>query len=254
MTFEAELAAAVEAAREAGDEAAAMRERGLRYGHKHGHELVSEADLRAEEILHARLADAFPDTGWLSEEHADKASRLDHERTWVVDPIDGTREFLEGVPEYAVSVGLVVAGRPVLGVVYNPAAGELFSATCDGEPSAPRDGLVAPSFRVLVGRGEHRMDEVPPLPAGARTRGVGSVAYRLALVSVGRGDAVITAYGRSEWDVAAGAALCMAAGVAVTDVLSRPLTFNKPDPYVAGLLAAKPGLHSYLGTWVRRYG
>lgn len=231
-----------------------MRGRGLRYGRKHGHELVSEADLRVDEILHEQLADAFPGTGWLSEELADTAERLECERVWIVDPIDGTREFIQGVPEYAVSVGLAVAGKPVLGVVYNPATGEMFSATCDGDSPAPRDGLVPPKFQVLVGRGEHRMDEVPTLPRGGRSRGVGSVAYRLALLSNGTADAVLTGFGRSEWDVAAGAALCIAAGICVTDILGRPLQFNKRDPHVAGLLAARPAVHQYLGTWMRRYG
>ncbi len=250
--FEKELEAAVEAARAAGVEVARMRAEGLRYARKNRWELISEADLRAAEMLHKALTAAFPGTGWLSEEHVDTSDRLRCDRVWVVDPIDGTREYLQGLPEYAISVGLVVEGRPVLGVVYNPATDELFAKECAGvaeRPSLARPG----AFDVLIGRGEERQDRIPPLPREARTRGVGSVAYRLALLAAGRGDAVITGYGRSEWDVAAGAALCMAAGLRVTDVLGASLPFNQPEPEVRGLLVANTALHEYLSRHLSRY-
>lgn len=243
--LEEELQAAIEAAQKAGEEVARLRGAGLRYGHKFGHELVSEADLRAAEILHEGLAERFPDDGWLSEEHTDTPERLRRERVWIVDPIDGTREYLQGVPEYAISIGLVIDGRPALGVVHNPATDELFSAVCLQARELPE--LVVPQKKidVLVGRGEHRWDDLPPLPRGARARGVGSVAYRLALLAAGKGDAVLTNTGRSEWDVAGGAALCLAAGLRVTDILSQPLPFNQRDPWVRGLLVAKPGVHAH---------
>lgn len=222
-----------------------MRSEGLRYGHKDGHELVSEADVRAAEMLHAALAVPFPDTGWLSEEHVDTSERLSRERVWVVDPIDGTREFLQGVPEYAISVGLVIAGKPALGVVYNPATDEMFTANCLGAEERPAV-IVPRRFEVLVGRAEHRWDDLPPLPHGAKTVGVGSVAYRLALLANGRGHAVLSGYGRSEWDVAAGVALCLAAGLRVTDVLGAPIPFNQREPFVRGLLMAAPSLHEHI--------
>jgi myo-inositol-1(or 4)-monophosphatase len=241
-----ELRIAVEAARVAGEEVARLRREGVRYGRKEGWELVSEADIRAAEILHEKLTRAFPLDGWLSEEHADTARRLGRDRVWIVDPIDGTREYLQGVPEYAISVGLAIEGCPVLGVVHNPATGELFAATCAEAPERPPTEPTGMPFEVLVGRGEQAHDEVPTLPPGAATRGVGSVAYRLALLSEGKGDATLTGYGRSEWDVAAGAALCLAAGLRVTGVLGDLLEFNQPEPYIRGLLAAEPGLHGRL--------
>jgi myo-inositol-1(or 4)-monophosphatase len=237
-----ELKAAVEATVAAGDEVARLRRDGLRYGHKEGRELVSEADIRAAEMLHEALTHAFPDTGWLSEEHVDTADRLDRERVWVVDPIDGTREYLMGLPEYAVSVALVIDGAPALGVVYNPATRHLAQAvsteSCEHQAQA-----VPADYDVLVGRGEQRWNDVPSLPGRARVKGIGSIAYRLALVAAGQGDAVVTGSGRAEWDVAAGAALCLAAGLRVTDVLGEPMRFNQPEPYVRGLLVARAGLH-----------
>lgn len=249
--FETELRAAISAVQAAGDEVARFRREGVRYGHKKGHELVSEADIRASEMLHDTLTAAFPDTGWLGEEHKDTRERLSCDRVWIVDPIDGTREYLEGVPEYAVSVGFAVEGEPVLGVVYNPAQDALFAAICTGvaerEPARPQR-----SFEALVGRGEKRWRELPPLPPGGTSRGIGSVAYRLALLANGTGDAVLTGYGRSEWDVAAGIALCRAAGLRDSDILGEPLAFNKPDPHIRGLLVAEPGLHSRLAPHFRK--
>ncbi len=251
--LERELVVATEAARKAGREVAKMREEGLRYGRKGGYELVSEADIHASEILHEVLTGAFPDAGWLGEEHRDTAERLDRERVWVVDPIDGTREYLQGLPEYAISVGLVVKGRPALGVVYNPATDEMHTAICpDPPPAATINGDRTREYLALVGRGEDMLGEVPPLPGNARTRGVGSVAYRLALVAAGKGDVVVTWYARQEWDVAAGAALCLAKGLAVTDVLGGPIPFNQPSPVVRGLLVAEAGLHGRIQEYFRQ--
>lgn len=248
-----ELRTAIEAARIAGDEVVRLRRDGVRYGRKEGWELVSEADLRAAEILHEKLTAVFPADGWLSEEHTDTAHRLGRDRVWIVDPIDGTREYLQGIPEYAISIGLTIEGRPALGVVLNPATGELFAAECLTSAERPPTEPTGSPFDVLVGRGEQAHDEVPPLPRGAKPRGVGSVAYRLALLSRGEGNAVVTGYGRSEWDVAAGAALCVAARLRVTGVLGDPLVFNQPEPRVRGLLAAEPGLHGRLEAFLQQF-
>lgn len=251
--LEQELEVAKKAVQLAGQEVALMRESGLQYGRKHGHELVSEADIRASEILYEALTRAFPHDGWLGEEHRDTADRLNRERVWIVDPIDGTREYLQGLPEYAISVGLVVNGKPALGIVHNPATDEMHAAICPPSPSKAshrfeqRDDFVA-----LVGRGEDLLGKVPPLPGPARTKPVGSVAYRLALVAAGQGDVVVTWYARKEWDVAAGAALCLARGLTVTDVLGEPLSFNQPQPVVRGLLVAEIGLHTRIQDYFQR--
>lgn len=250
--FETELDVAVAAAQAAGDEVALMRTAELRFGRKQGWELVSEADLRAAEMLHEAITKAFPADGWLSEEHRDTDERLSKDRVWIVDPVDGTREYLEGVPEYAVSVGLVVEGKPVLGVVYNPPKQRMDAAICYGAEEREPSRL-ARSYDVLVGRGEIRWDEIPPIPGPARAMGIGSVAYRLALVAAGEGDACVTGYGRSEWDVAAGVALCLARGLRATDILGQPIPFNQPDPAVRGLLVAEPGLHRRISDHLRQY-
>ena len=253
FTLAAELATAVEAARAAGAEVLRLRNEGVRYGRKEGWELVSEADILAAEMLHEALTRPFPDAGWLSEEHTDTDHRLDKERVWVVDPIDGTREYLQGIPEYSISIGLVIHGAPALGVVYNPATDRMAAATCLGALERPARSLLPVAFEALVGRGEARYNDIPPLPQGATSRGIGSVAYRLALLAGGEGDLVLTGSGRSEWDVAAGAALCLAAGLRVTGVLGEPLTFNQPEPYIRGLLVAEPGLHEHVSRFFDQF-
>lgn len=246
-SFREELEVAQAAARAAGDEVARMREAGIRYGHKQGRELVSEADIRAAEMLHEAITSRFPGDGWLSEEHPDSIERLAKDRVWIVDPIDGTREYLQGLPEYSVSVALVVNSRAVVGAVYNPATEEMFAAACP-DPDELEMERPPDNFLALIGHGEDRWDDFPPLPAGGSARPIGSVAYRLALLSEKRGDVGLTWYARSEWDVAAGAVLCAAAGLRVTDILGEPLPFNQPDPMVKGLLVAAPGLHQRIRT------
>ena len=111
MDYAAELEAAQEAARRGGAVLQRYRESGARYGWKHGdplqgraYEVVSEADVEVDQVLRGELLGAFPDDAWLSEEAHDDRERLLHRRVWIVDPLDGTREFLQGVPEYAVSL------------------------------------------------------------------------------------------------------------------------------------------------------
>jgi myo-inositol-1(or 4)-monophosphatase len=251
--LEHELRVATDAALKAGEEVARFRRDGVRYGRKDGWELVSEADIRAAEILHEAITGAFPDDGWLSEEHTDTIDRLGCRRVWIVDPIDGTREYLQGIDEYAISVGLAIDGEPALGVVHNPATGQLFAAECTSAAPRPPTESTGVAFEVLCGRGEQLHDEMPPLPEGAATRGMGSVAYRLALLANGEGNAALSGYGRAEWDVAAGIALCRAAGLLATDIFGEPIRFNQPDPYVRGFLAAEPGLHSRLATFFQQF-
>ena len=247
--YESELQIAIESVHKAGVEILKMRSEGIRYGHKSGRELVSEADLKVSEILRDSLTTPFPDTGWLSEEDADTADRLQKERVWIVDPIDGTREFLQGFPEYAISVALAVQGNPVLGVVFNPATKETFSSVSPSGNSLANKQTNSTfpenlhEYTVLISRGEHQFREVPPLPGTPTIIPLGSVAYRLALLSAGKADLTLSWHARKEWDVAAGTALCLGNGIQVTDFLGEPLKFNQPFPSIRGFLAANPEMH-----------
>ncbi len=257
MDYRPELQTAQEAARRAGQILLRYRERGARYGWKQSnrdgflnYEVVSEADVEVDAALRETLLGAFPEDGWLSEEQHDDphapGGRLKRERVWIVDPLDGTREFLQGIPEYAVSIALTVRGEPVLGVVYNPAADEIYAAAT---PSADDRFALDPAQTLrdsfmLAGRGEWRFGDLPPVPDGTKLMPVGSIAYRMALLATGTGCLIFTVGRRREWDVAAGAALLSAAGATVTDVHGRPLRFNQPETEVDGLIAARAQIHA----------
>ena len=258
VDYAAELDAAQEAARRGGAILQRFRESGARYGWKQSsdrphwsgrgfsYEVVSEADVEVDAALRETLLGAFPDDAWLSEEAHDDRERLLHRRVWIVDPLDGTREFLQGVPEYAVSIALAVNGQAVLGVVYNPDADEMYAATIDSDDDRfclDAASALSQSY-MLVGRGEWHFGDLPPVPDGTQVMPVGSIAYRMARLATGTGCLVFTAGRRSEWDLAAGAALLQAAGATVTDIDGRPLQFNQAEPSIKGLIAASLNIHS----------
>jgi myo-inositol-1(or 4)-monophosphatase len=257
VDYRAELEAAQEAARRGGEILQRFQQSGARYGWKQSsdrqpwngrgfsYEVVSEADVEVDHALRETLLGAFPDDGWLSEEAHDDRERLLQRRVWIVDPLDGTREFLQGVPEYAVSIALAYNGQVVLGVVYNPDADEMYAATVnstDERFQLENAGALSESF-MLVGRGEWHYGDLPPVPKGTKVMPVGSIAYRMALLATGKGCLVFTPGRRSEWDLAAGAALLTAAGAQVTDIDGKPLQFNQAEPSVRGLIAASPRIH-----------
>jgi myo-inositol-1(or 4)-monophosphatase len=178
---------------------------------------VTEADTQVDALLRRLLP--REGEGWLSEETEDDLSRLERRRVWVVDPLDGTREFVEGVPEWCVSVGLVVDGEPVAGGICNPMTGERIlgargmGVTRNGQPVRVSSRASLQGATVLGSRSEVRRKEWEGYREGAfELRPTGSVAYKLALVAAGLADATWTLTPKHEWDVAAGVALVKAAG------------------------------------------
>lgn len=214
---------------------------------KSGDDPVTEADRTINRIL--RRALVRDGEGWLSEESVDDSARLKKERVWVVDPLDGTREFVNGIPEWSISVAFVENGRAIAGGVCNPATGELFLGAIGHGIS--RNGIpVQPSVRknlaggvVLASRSEVKRGEWKCFrQAPFLTRPVGSVAYKLALVAAGLADATWTVIPKNEWDIAAGAALVECAGGFVRYPDNTPLLFNRKSTLLPGLFACGPYL------------
>ncbi|HXH83290.1 MAG TPA: inositol monophosphatase family protein, partial [Candidatus Tectomicrobia bacterium] len=172
---------------------------------------VTEADVAVDRALRAMLSG--PGEGWLSEESADDPQRLGRPRVWIVDPLDGTREFLEGVPEWNVSIGLAEDGVAVAGGVFNPSRDELFlgavgeGATLNGEPITVSARPTLDGATTLMHRWALRRLRPGDLPPGVVARQVGPLAYALALVAAGRAEAVWSRSEKAEWDIAAGTAL-----------------------------------------------
>lgn len=237
-----ELTILMDAVREAGVAVAALRHAGVEVTRKANNDMLTQADLLANEILKRKLLTAFPGDGWLSEESGDDAARLSCHRVWVVDPIDGTREYVEGLPEYAVSVALVVGGMVALACVFNPETDEMFSAQrgfgtfLNGKrvqcKQHSHDRLVLLASRTEYQRGEWErfsVDEVKP---------IGSIAYKLALVAAGCADATFSLGPKSEWDIAAGVLLVTESGGVVMDKSRCTFVFNQSNVLVNGIIAS----------------
>lgn len=218
---------------------------------------VTSADLAANKKIREIILSRFPRDGWLSEEDKDSAERLRQSRVWVVDPIDGTKEFIEGVPQFAVSIGFVVEGRPKVSVVYNPAQDQFYRAAAGQgaflndrpihvSPRAEIDGAL-----LLVSRSEPRK-KFQLFVERCHIKPVGSIAYRLAQVAGGAGDATFTFRSIREWDVCAGVLMVEAAGGSVMDGNGNILMFNQPEARHRGVVAAGPILAKGLqGLWAK---
>ncbi|MFQ5526530.1 MAG: 3'(2'),5'-bisphosphate nucleotidase CysQ [Thermoanaerobaculia bacterium] len=216
---------------------------------KAGDDPVTEADLAVNEALLRIL----PRDGeaWLSEETRDDPARLESRRLWVVDPIDGTQEFVQGLPEWCVSVGYVEDGKAVAGGILSPSTSQKIlgsletGVTLNGEPASPRNSESAEDVVVLASRSEIRRGEWAQYEGRPwELRPMGSVAFKMGLVAAGEVDATWTLVPKHEWDVAAGAALVEASGGSVFipggDERIVP-TFNRPDLKLPGLAALGAG-------------
>jgi myo-inositol-1(or 4)-monophosphatase len=246
------LEAAKEAAREAGEEI--LKHQGDPNGHwqKGVDDPVTQADYAADQLLRERLMAACPECGWQSEETVDDQSRLEKDWVWVVDPLDGTKEFLTQVPEFTVAIGLVHNGQPRLGVVYNPATREMI-AGADGCEVTYMDRTTSVSevterseASIAVSASEYKRGEFDDVAATMHLRPIGSVAYKLALVAAGQVDVFYTLTPRHEWDICAGMYLVQAAGGRATEKDGSEVVFNKPEGKTRSLVATNPTLHADL--------
>jgi myo-inositol-1(or 4)-monophosphatase len=204
---------------------------------------VCEVDLEADALLRKRLAALDPEAGWLSEETADSAERLLQSKAWVVDPIDGTRDFIRGRSGWAVSVALVEGGRVQLGVLDAPARGQQWRAArgqgawLNGERLRVADRDDLPGARVPA-------DTLPKTDADlVGVPRPNSIALRMAMVAAGEVDLCATLRWGREWDIAAATLIAQEAGAIVTDALGRPLRFNSTSAEAFGVLASVPGIH-----------
>ncbi len=247
VSYERELAVAREAALAAGEIIARYAAGPRESWDKAEDSPVTHADLEANEAIVSRLAAAFPEDWILSEETADSPERAERERVWIVDPLDGTKEFIAGIPEYAVSIALVVAGTPVVGVVYQPETRECFAGASGlgawlGEQrlhvsqAAELSRSVMLSSRTEMGRGQ--VDQFSDW--FAEVRPVGSVALKLAFTAAARGDVWISMAPKSEWDVCAGHLLVREAGGVFLTLKGGERSYNQADVLLHPMMAAGP--------------
>ncbi len=241
-----------DAAQEAGKLALSYWGRSIQKQRKADGSEVTEADHAVDELLAARLRGARPGYGWFSEESAEHNDRLHARRVWIVDPIDGTRAFIQGGNDWVIALALIEDHVPVLAAVVNPVRGEVFEARVGAGAFLNGRRLHASKQGALAGARLAVPDSLlkpnrwrrpwPPVTFVLAN----SIIYRMALVASGKADASFATKPKWEWDVAAGALLVSEAGGIVTDACGFPLAFNSREAKVPGFLAAAPKLHHIL--------
>jgi myo-inositol-1(or 4)-monophosphatase len=250
---DADLALLIDAARAAGEIAARHFQRDPDVWHKPGDAgPVTEADIAIDTMLRETLLAARPDYGWLSEETPDTPARLGTRRLFIVDPIDGTRAFIDGSRAFAHSLAVVDDGQVTAGVVFLPMMDKLYAstvgqgATLNGTPIAASVITSEANANVLTTKtnlgANHWPGGVPQITPQFRS----SLAYRMSLVAEGRFDAMMTFRDTWEWDIAAGALIAAEAGAVISDGHGGPIRFNNPSAQVAGVVTGAPGLHAAL--------
>jgi len=233
----------------------------VRVDRKHGGDPVTDAEQEVNQLLFDMLVQ--PGEGWLSEESADNAERLQRSRIWLVDPLDGTKEYVTGIPEWCISIALLERGRLVAAGIVNPCTEELVYGTAEGGITAKCAGngfhCETLDFEPLVlgSRSEVKRGEWERFRESRfRIQPLGSVAYKLALVATGKAHATWTLVPKHEWDVAAGVALVRFSGGVVLQLNGEPPVFNQPDPLFQGLIAFSVSgvakLHPFLGELMER--
>jgi myo-inositol-1(or 4)-monophosphatase len=245
MTYERELEVARAAAREA---AAILREhyaRETKSWEKSDDNPVTLADLASDRAIARRLRAAFPSDALLSEETLSDPARLENPRVWIVDPMDGTKEFIQRIPEFGVSIALCERGEPVVGVIANPVQDVTLWATRGG--GCFRDGKRVEVSRctelsaavVIASRTEISRKQFDPYAGWFKEiRPVGSIAWKLACIASGDGDLNISVAPKNEWDVCAGDLLVREAGGAYLAFDGSPRSYNQADPLIGAGMAA----------------
>ncbi|HSE85799.1 MAG TPA: 3'(2'),5'-bisphosphate nucleotidase CysQ [Candidatus Binatia bacterium] len=245
--YNEELNTAERAAREAGLTISKLFKGKFDVHEKSKNNPVTTADLEANRQIREIIQRRFPEDGWLSEEDSDDARRLASSRVWIIDPIDGTKEFIEGVPQFAVSIGFVVRGRPKVSVIYNPVEERLYRAVAGRGTDLNGERIHVTSRReihgalLLVSRSEP-LRKFQVFVDLCEIQSVGSIAYRLAKVAGGEGDGTLTFRSIHEWDVCAGALMVEEAGGKVVDGNGKTLLFNRRETKHHGIVASNEKL------------
>ena len=256
MTLGPELACAIALARQAGAEVARLQRGALGVELKPGDEPVTVADRRASELIVDGLAASFPADPVISEESPPAPGALGAPRLWLVDPIDGTKDFIRGEDGYAVMIGLIEHGRPCLGVVFQPATDRLFWATPAGAfaeyqgrttPLAVSTVASAADARLVASR-SHRSPELDRVKAAlgiGDELNVGSVGVKLCMIAAGARDLYVNPAARTKaWDTCAPEAILARAGGQLTDLFGGPIDYTRELAHRRGLVASNGHVHA----------
>jgi 3'(2'), 5'-bisphosphate nucleotidase len=255
LRFERELARAIELARIAGAEAMRMQRGELGVEMKPGDEPVTLADRRASELIVAGLAESFPGDPIISEELALAPGAFGAPRFWLVDPIDGTKDFIRGEDGYSVMIGLVCDGRPVVGVVYQPVIDRLFHGTPEGAVMvgggetrrlAVSDVAAAADVRLVASKSNRtsELDSVKRELGIANELNIGSIGVKLCVIAAGMRDLYVNPVAKTKvWDTCAPEAILVPAGGRLSDLFGNPIDYSRELAHRRGLVASNGRVH-----------
>ena len=236
--------------REAGALALTLRRQEVRHWAKADGSQVTDADFKIDALLTGRLQRARPGYGWLSEETPDGSDRLTRQRLWIVDPIDGTQDFIHRGIDWCIAAALIDSGRPVVAAVYRPMRHEFFSAIAGEGAFLDSTRLTITGSETLA---EARIAGNRKSLAALKGHGIASdvthglpLQLRLCYIAAGRLDGALSTGNRNDWDLAAGDLIVHEAGGLVSDVSGAQYVYNRPQPWQHGLVAAGAKRHARL--------
>jgi len=255
LSFEHELARAIELARITGTEVMLMQRGALQVEMKPGDEPVTVADRRASELIVAGIAASFPADPIISEELVPAPGALGSPRFWLVDPIDGTKDFIRGEDGYSVMIGLVCDGKPTVGVVYQPAIDRLFYGTPDGSfmehegrtsRLAVSEVTSAAEIRLVASK-SHRSSEIDRVKRElgiVNELNIGSVGLKLCVIAAGMRDLYVNPATKTKaWDTCAPEAILVAAGGRLSDLFGGAINYTHELAHRRGLVASNGRIH-----------
>lgn len=250
MNLSQELSVAENAALQAGRIISQYYKRKVAVDHKSPEQPVTVADREANDMIKSILLGAFPQDGWLSEETLDTSDRLKKDRCWIIDPLDGTKEFIAGIPEFAVSIGLSIKNQAVLGVVYNPVKDELYTAIkgCGAFFNRQKISTTQTSnlldARFVVSRSETKRGDWKAFENQIGQLIIsGGLAYKMCEVAKGSADASFSLSPKSEWDLAASVVIVEEAGGIVRTPDNSVFLLNQSNPKVKGIIYSNGPLY-----------
>ena len=238
-----------EALLEAGNIALEFENQNLNFSYKSPSQPVTDADIEINDFLRFFFKKNTPTFGWLSEESADDKSRLQCEYFWCVDPIDGTRSFINKKPEYTISVALIRKSKPILGIIYNPRTKELFHAEKNKGAYCNRKKIFVNKKKELgeatlaISKSESKIFEKKNIKKKKLLK-IGSIAYKIALVAKGTIDAAVSLTKKNDWDVAAADLILREAGGITSELKGNEIVYNSLDLKISSIISSNKVLHN----------
>ncbi len=242
----------IDAVKQAGQIAINYQAKNLEHWYKSRTQPVTKADIEINDFLKTFFSRLTPNFGWLSEESEDNKSRLKSDSFWCVDPIDGTRSFINGFPEYTISIALVNLNQPVFGIIYNPKTKELFSARKDKGAYCNRKKISVSSqksltnFTLAISSSETKKMSEHPLIKSKKIFKIGSIAYKIALVAKGSIDVCLSFTKKSDWDLAAAKLILSESGGEISTINGKNIDLNTDSLSIPSVIATNRLLHAKL--------